>query len=60
MACPICNSPEGTAINDGLRAGAAVLIAVTLLVIGALARQAYRIWAAERDVTPIANATEER
>ena len=27
MACPICNSPEGTAISDGIRAGAGVLIA---------------------------------
>ena len=59
MACPICTSPEGTAINDGLRAGAAVLIAVTLMVIGAIVRHAYRIWASERDAMPTSIATEE-
>lgn len=48
MACPICNSPEGAAINDGLRAGAAVLMVVTVAVIGVIARYAYRIWATER------------
>lgn len=48
MACPICNSPEGSAISDGIRAGAIVLIAVTAVVVGAIARFAIRLWAAER------------
>jgi len=49
MACPICVSPEGTAITAGIRAGAAVLIAVTGLVIGLITRFAYRLWALERE-----------
>ena len=48
MACPICASPEGSAINDGIRAGAAVLIVVAAIVIGAIARFGYRLWMAER------------
>ena len=48
MACPICTSPEGSAITDGMRAGAGVLIVVTGFVIGAIVRFAYRLWAAER------------
>ena len=32
MACPICNSPEGSAINDGIRAGAGVLIGAAFAV----------------------------
>ena len=60
MACPICNSPEGAAINDGLRAGAAVLIVVALGVIGAIVRHAYRIWASERDALHPAIVTEDR
>ena len=47
MACPICASPEGSAINEGMRAGAAVLILVTVIVIGAIVRFGYRLWAAE-------------
>jgi hypothetical protein len=47
MACPICNSPEGAAINDGMRAGAAVLIAVAAIVIGAIVRYAIRLWREE-------------
>jgi len=47
MACPICNSPEGSAINDGIRAGAGVLIVVSAIVIGAIVRFAVRLWAAE-------------
>lgn len=50
MACPICVSPEGTAITDGIRAGAGVLIVVTTIVIGLIARFAFRLWAAERTV----------
>jgi len=48
MACPICNSPEGSAISDGIRAGAIVLIGVSTIVIGAIVRFAIRLWAAER------------
>jgi hypothetical protein len=47
MSCPICVSPEGTAITAGIRAGAGVLILVTAFVIAAIARFAYRLWAAE-------------
>jgi hypothetical protein len=49
MACPICTSPEGSAITDGMRAGAGVLIVVTAIVIAAIARFAYRIWTMERE-----------
>ena len=49
MACPICNGPEGAAISDGMRAGALVLIGVSTIVIGAIARFAIKLWAAERD-----------
>lgn len=47
MACPICVSPEGTAITAGIRAGAGVLIIVTAIVIGMIVRFGYRLWAAE-------------
>jgi len=47
MACPICVSPEGSAITDGIRAGAGVLILVTAVVMGAIVRFGYRLWAAE-------------
>jgi hypothetical protein len=48
MACPICNSPEGTAISDGMRAGAGVLILVSSIVIGAIVRFGVRLWREER------------
>lgn len=48
MACPICISPEGAAITDGIRAGAGVLILVATLVIGCIARFSYRLWVLER------------
>jgi hypothetical protein len=48
MACPICVSPEGTAITAGMRAGAGVLILVTALVIGFIIRFAWRCWSLER------------
>lgn len=57
MACPICVSPEGTAITAGIRAGAGVLLLVTAIVIGAIARFAYRLWAAERNASAFAGAT---
>jgi hypothetical protein len=47
MACPICVTPEGTAITAGIRAGAGLLIIVTAIVIGCIARFAYRLWVAE-------------
>ena len=48
MACPICNSPEGTAISDGIRAGAGVLILVSTIVIGAIVRFGIRLWREEQ------------
>ena len=48
MACPICNSPEGTAISDGMRAGAGVLILVSTIVIGAIVRFGIRLWREEQ------------
>ena len=47
MSCPICVSPEGTAITAGIRAGAGVLMLVTMIVFGCVARFGYRLWAAE-------------
>ena len=47
MACPICNSPEGTAISDGMRAGAGVLILVSSIVIGAIVRFGWQLWRSE-------------
>jgi hypothetical protein len=47
MACPICVSPEGTAITEGIRAGAGILIIATVIVIGVIVRFGYRLWAAE-------------
>jgi hypothetical protein len=44
MACPICVSPEGTAITLGMRAGAIVLIAVAAVVLSLIGRFAYRLW----------------
>jgi hypothetical protein len=48
MACPICVSPEGTAISEGMRAGAGVLILVTVVIVGAIGRFAFRLWSMER------------
>ena len=48
MACPICVSPEGTAITAGIRAGAGLLIIVAGVVIGLIARFAHRLWVAEK------------
>ena len=47
MACPICGSPEGTALTAGMRAGAGVLMLAALVVIAMIARFALRLWAAE-------------
>jgi hypothetical protein len=48
MACPICNTPDGAAINDGMRAGAGVLILVSTIIIGAIVRFAVRLWREEQ------------
>jgi hypothetical protein len=48
MACPICTSPEGSAISDGMRAGAGLLIVVVVVIIGAIGRFAIRLWTMER------------
>jgi predicted negative regulator of RcsB-dependent stress response len=47
MSCPICVSPEGSAITEGIRAGAGVLILVTAMILGAIVRFGYRLWAAD-------------
>ena len=47
MACPICVSPEGTAITAGMRAGAGVLMLAALVMMAMIARFALRLWAAE-------------
>jgi hypothetical protein len=57
MACPICVSPEGTAITAGIRAGAGVLVVVTVVVIGLIGRFAHRLWTAERQASTFAKAT---
>jgi hypothetical protein len=53
MACPICVSPEGTAMTAGMRAGALVMIVAALIVVSLIARFAFRLWrlAAEDDGT---------
>ena len=60
MACPICNSPEGTAINDGIRAGAGVLILASTIVIGAIVRYGLKLWREERRASTFAKATVDR
>ena len=56
MACPICTSPEGTAVTEGMLAGAGVLIVTAMFVIGGIARFGYRLWAAESaEVTPVSS-----
>ena len=57
MACPICNSPEGAAINDGIRAGAGVLILVSTIVIGAIVRHGLKLWREDQRASPFARAT---
>ena len=61
MACPICVSPEGSAITEGMRAGAGVLMLATVIVTGAIVRFGYRLWAADcaSMATERAEATEE-
>ena len=50
LACPICATPEGALMSEGARAGALVLIAVTVMVITPLAVFAVRLWRAEREL----------
>jgi hypothetical protein len=45
--CPICAVPEGTLLADGARAGALVLMAVTLVVLVPLGVFAVRLWRSE-------------
>ena len=47
MSCPICITPEGTAIAAGVRAGGGLLIAVTGIIIFFIARFAWRLWTHE-------------
>ena len=49
MACPICVTPEGTAIAAGIRAGALVLVLVCAGVLAVMARFAWRLWTLARD-----------
>ena len=56
MSCPICVSPEGTAITAGMRAGAGVLLLAAVVVVGMIVRFAFRLWAA--DSTASAEETE--
>ena len=44
MACPICTTPESTAIAAGIRAGALVLVLVCAGVFAVMARFAWRLW----------------
>jgi hypothetical protein len=60
MACPICSSPEGSAISQGLRAGAVVLIVVSTIMIGAIARYVIRIWREEQRASFVAKASVDR
>ncbi len=60
MACPICVSPEGTAIAAGMRAGAGVLVIVTVIVIGMMVRFGYRLWATEGADTRATEGTDGR
>lgn len=49
MACPICISPEGATIAAGVRAGAAVLIVVTAIIVLLIGRFAWRLWTLEKN-----------
>jgi len=48
MACPICSTPEGSLVSDGMRAGAGVLILVSTIIIGAMVRFGIRLLRKER------------
>jgi len=44
MSCPLCGPSESAAIAAGVRAGVGTLIAVTAVVVLAIARFAWRLW----------------
>jgi hypothetical protein len=44
MACPICVSPEGTAMTLGMRAGAIVLIVAAAIIVSLITGFAVRLW----------------
>jgi hypothetical protein len=48
MSCPICGPSESAAIAAGMRAGVGVLIFVTALIVGLIARFAWRLRRLER------------
>ena len=48
MLCPICATPEGALMSEGARAGALVLIGVTVAVITPLACFGVKLWRSER------------
>ncbi len=50
LACPICATPEGALMSEGARAGALVLIAVTVVVLVPIVWAGVRLWRAERAV----------
>jgi hypothetical protein len=57
MACPICASPEGTTITEGIRAGAGLLILCSTIVIGLIARFVIKIVIQEQRSSTFAKAT---
>lgn len=44
MSCPLCGPSESAAIAAGVRAGVGTLILVTVIVVAALGRFAWRLW----------------
>jgi hypothetical protein len=56
MACPICVSPEGTAMTIGMRAGAIVLIVAAVIVVSLIARFAFRLWRLAADLSTVARS----
>lgn len=44
MSCPLCGPSESAAIAAGVRAGVGTLVFVTVVVVLALARFAWRLW----------------
>ena len=44
MSCPICGPSESAAIAGGMRAGVGTLLIVSIVVIGSIARFAWRLW----------------
>jgi hypothetical protein len=44
MSCPLCGPSESAAIAAGMRAGVGTLMVVTLFVVLAIARFAWRLW----------------